>query len=304
MKYLITTIALLLFVAQTVMAQSVSVEVTIQSVKPEAKEITVGYKTNLGDKSITLDVSRKAEITLNGEQTTLESLGPGLTATVEYHKELEIVTRIVATGDITGWKFIDMSGKCDPKTACTVKDDILICSNQAGYCLVSNQAFDAVVFKVEFCFPSSNKISKNGGSIIVAGIEPNLQSSDWIERMPRGFEIKLAPGQGGEVLLPIAKDYPKDQVKLPLGQLRDDRRITRLRDKDLPVGEWNELEIEYAVNGNLTVKLNGELVNGMQNAKPIGGKIFLWPLGSELHFKNPIVVVDGVEKKLDFVIQP
>jgi hypothetical protein len=98
-RLMISTMSLLsLLFAQTTLAQSVSVEVTIQSVKPDAKELTVTYKTNLGEKSITLDVSRKAMITLNGKEATLDSLGPGLKATVEYHKELAIVTKIDAAG--------------------------------------------------------------------------------------------------------------------------------------------------------------------------------------------------------------
>jgi hypothetical protein len=89
-----------LLIAQTALAQTTTVDVTIQAVKPEAKEITVGYKTNLGEKSISLDVSRKAEITLNGKEDNLDALGPGLKATIEYHKELEIVTKIVAAGEL------------------------------------------------------------------------------------------------------------------------------------------------------------------------------------------------------------
>lgn len=285
------------------LAQTATVEVTIQAVKPEAKEITVTYKTSLGEKPITLDVSRKAEITLNGEVATLESLGSGQKGTIEYNRELAIVTKIDATGYVTGWTFVDMhGGKCDPETACTVKDGILICSTEGGYCLASNQAFDAVIFKVEFRYPTSDKISKFGGSIVVAGIEPDLNSSNWPEKLPRGFELCLAPGRCGEVLLPSMKDYPTDQVALPLGQLRDGRRITRLREKELPVGQWNKLETEWAVNGNFTIKLNGELVNGMQNAKAVGRKIFLWPMGSEIHFRSPTVVVNGDEETLEFII--
>lgn len=91
----------LLGIASEAKSQSISVEVTIRSVKPEAKEVTVGYQTKLGDKTITLDVSRKATIMLNGESASLDSLGPDLKATVEYHRELEIVTKITASGKTT-----------------------------------------------------------------------------------------------------------------------------------------------------------------------------------------------------------
>jgi hypothetical protein len=89
---------LLSLAVQTATGQTSAVEVTIQAVKPEAKEITVAYMVGTVEKSITLDVSRKAEITLNGEKADLGALGPGLKATVEYDGALEIVTKIQSTG--------------------------------------------------------------------------------------------------------------------------------------------------------------------------------------------------------------
>ena len=88
----------LLGIASAAEAQNITIEVTIQSVKPEAKELTVRYKTQLGDKTITLDVSRKATIMLNGESASLDSLGPDLKATIEYDQELEIASKITANG--------------------------------------------------------------------------------------------------------------------------------------------------------------------------------------------------------------
>lgn len=85
--------------AQVAVAQQTStVEVMIQAVKPEAKEVTVAYKAGTVEKSITLDVSRKAEITLNGRKADLESLGGGMKARVDYHNELAVVTKIEAVG--------------------------------------------------------------------------------------------------------------------------------------------------------------------------------------------------------------
>ena len=69
-------------------AAVVEVDVTIKAVNPQARGITVVYKTDLGEKTIELDVSRKAEITLNGNSDSLASLGPGLKAKVSYDKEL------------------------------------------------------------------------------------------------------------------------------------------------------------------------------------------------------------------------
>lgn len=94
-------LSLLLLPASIVVgADPVTVEVTIQSANAEARQITVFYQTGSGQKTIDLDVSSKAEITLNGEKASFQSLGSGLKATVEYHKDLAVVTKIDATGTI------------------------------------------------------------------------------------------------------------------------------------------------------------------------------------------------------------
>ncbi|MBN1588099.1 MAG: PDZ domain-containing protein [Pirellulales bacterium] len=85
-------------------AEPVTVQVTIQSVNADARQILVRYETRSGQKTISLDVSRKAEITINGEKATLGLLAGGLKAKVDYHKDLAIVTKIEATGAI---KLID-----------------------------------------------------------------------------------------------------------------------------------------------------------------------------------------------------
>lgn len=85
--------------AASASAETVKLDVIISAVKPEAKELTVSYSTNLGKKEITLDVSRKASIQLNNPEATLAALGPGLKASVEFDKELEIVTAIIAIGE-------------------------------------------------------------------------------------------------------------------------------------------------------------------------------------------------------------
>ena len=277
-------------------AQTSQVEVTIQAVKPEAKEITVGYKTNLGDKAITLDVSRKAEITLNGEEAELEALVPGLSATIEYNREFGIITKIVAAGELpNGWRFIDLEGRgtVDPKSAFIVtKDDTLICTKNARGCyLVSERRFPAMLFTVEYKYPNAEDKS---GAIVVATPGPSQGNKG----MPFGFEIKLGPSMCGHMELPRG-DYP---VELPLGQIRDARRVTRTRQQEPITGQWNKLEIECNQHNNVVVKLNGQVVNAVAKAEDISGKIAIWPMNSEIHFRNPTITIDGKEDKLEFEI--
>jgi hypothetical protein len=87
-----------------VQAAVVTVDVTIKTVNPQSRGITVVYKTELGEKTIELDVSRKAEVTVNGKEGALDSLGQGLQAKVTFDKDLAVVTRIEATGVVVKQK--------------------------------------------------------------------------------------------------------------------------------------------------------------------------------------------------------
>lgn len=91
---------LLVFLASaSTQAAVVTVDVTIKAVNTQSRGISVVYKTELGEKTIELDVSRKAEITINGKDGTLDAIGPGLKAKVAYDKDLAVVTKIEATGE-------------------------------------------------------------------------------------------------------------------------------------------------------------------------------------------------------------
>ena len=76
----------------------VEVDVTIKSVNPQSRQITVNYDVGSGRKGKQLDVSRRAEITANGRPGSLDTLMPGQQAKITYEKELQIVTKIKATG--------------------------------------------------------------------------------------------------------------------------------------------------------------------------------------------------------------
>jgi hypothetical protein len=88
-----------LLLSQQAEAAVVEVDVTIKSVDAKARGITVTYETKTGQKSIDLDVSRKATITINGSDATLDALRPGQKAKVAFEKELQVVTKIDATGN-------------------------------------------------------------------------------------------------------------------------------------------------------------------------------------------------------------
>lgn len=88
--------SIVLLLTNQVSAQVSSIDVTTKVVTVESRGIEVVYQTNLGEKSTVLDVSRNASITIGEKVASLEDLKPGFKATLEYHKELGVVTKIAA----------------------------------------------------------------------------------------------------------------------------------------------------------------------------------------------------------------
>jgi hypothetical protein len=90
-----------LLIGETGQATTVTVDVKIKAVDAKARGITVIYEAKSGQKTIELDVSRKAEISVNGKAATLDTIKTGQKATVSYETDLSIVTKIEATGNPT-----------------------------------------------------------------------------------------------------------------------------------------------------------------------------------------------------------
>jgi hypothetical protein len=102
-KLILASVTLLaLVVYQSAQASVVEVEVTIKNIDLESRQITVAYQTKNGQKTIDLDVSRRAEITSNGAAISLDTVKAGDQATVTYEKELQIVTKIAVNTGSSG----------------------------------------------------------------------------------------------------------------------------------------------------------------------------------------------------------
>jgi hypothetical protein len=285
--------------APTLFAQTKSIEGTIDKVEPAAQGLTLAHNGT----TTTFDVSRKANITVKGATASLGDLMPGDTAVIEVHEELGVITKITAAGKApTSWLFIQLS-KAEPDTAYLVSNDGgLLCFQQAGYAIESGKSFNQVNLGLEFRYTKADRISKNGGAIVIGAKSPDLTSTDWTKRIPLGFEVKLAPGQAGDIVLPS----PTFKVELPLGQKREGRRVSRTKAKELSASQWNKLEIEVDSQNNVTIKLNGEVVNKLSKAESVAGRIVIWPLGSEMQFRNAIAKVGDNEEKLTFdrIVKP
>ena len=207
-------------------------------------------------------------------------------------QEPKAVTQVEAAPAIdsidTGWLLSPFPGeKVGPETFTVSSDGVLICGPQR-YAIGTNADFDQMKFKIEFKFPNNDA----AGAIVVAAKEQSANGS----LLPLGFRTTLGPTQNvGELELPSATF----QCEI-FGQKRNGKHIGRIRAAPIATAAWNTYECEIDGDRNFKVTINDHLVNGFQKAESTSGKIFLLPLTTVVHFRNPIVIVKGKETKLDF----
>lgn len=293
---LITSIILcsLLTQTETAPAQVASTEVEIKSIDPAGRTITV-----IRDgKTEQFDLSRKTSVTVAGKDADVTAILPGDKARIEYHEELAVVTKIDAQGlGADGWRFYDVFNKGVEldQAFIVARDGSLVCPGRAeGVCLASLRELSVYTFKIEFEYPTKN--NKGRPWIGIASTLPNPKGGDFRSQIPRGIEVKIHPDECGLLMLP----RPDFKLQLPLGQLRDDRKVVSLRKPELKVGDWNSLEIIADEHQNITVKVNGVTVNAIAKAENMKGHIIIWPNNAEIRFRNATVTSGETETKLPF----
>jgi hypothetical protein len=132
---------------------------------------------------------------------------------------------------------------------------------------------------------------KGGGN---SGVLLHMVNPDVI--WPKGFEVQLATGRAGD-LSSYADARSKEELvsRNPTGfstgrlarkaPADADGSVTEKTAIEKPLGEWNRLEV-LALGDELTVWINGALVNRMTGVIPSAGMIGLQAEGTAIDFRN------------------
>jgi len=95
-----------LMLTSAAFAQNQSVEGEIVAVDVASGSLEIAYQAPLGRTSATLDVSKKAVITINDALGTLAELRKGQKASITWNKDLDVITAITATGNVQAGEFV------------------------------------------------------------------------------------------------------------------------------------------------------------------------------------------------------
>lgn len=188
--------------------------------------------------------------------------------------------------NLDGWyAFEPESGKQDDASKLFNVENhmIRLYGSKAGY-LMTNQTFDNFKLTVKFRWNTDTSFVRKGNNKN-SGVMYLVPSETPDELWPKGYQFQLKEGATGDFILLQDVTLVINGTKTEAGK---SVVANRFADTEKPYGKWNTLEVIH-VNGTISQKLNGKLVNEGANASVTKGRILLQYEGYPIDFCKVVV---------------
>jgi hypothetical protein len=175
--------------------------------------------------------------------------------------------------DLSGWNAVLEDRATPMEEVWSVADNVLICRGlPVGYLVTERTDFDDFTLSLEWRWP---KEGGNSGVLVFSSTPGTL--GIW----PKSLEVQLGSGDAGDFwVIGSTITIPDAATR------RQDRRHLNLTDdSEKPLGQWNTMTIQ-SHGGDITVTVNGQLVNRASDCSERRGAIALQSEGTEIHFRN------------------
>jgi len=220
--------------------------------------------------------------------------------------------------DLTGWyTFLKERGKNnDPQNVFTVKNGMIRISGEEWGCITTNEVFKNYHIVLEFKWgevnhPPREEKARDSGLLLHSVGEDGASAGIWMH----SIECQIIEGGTGDFIVVgdgtdqfqitstvAAEKQGNSFVFDPNGhnetinqgrinwfgrdpEWKDALGFRGKNDVERPKGKWNKLEC-IVQNGEITVLLNGKLVNKASNVKPEKGRIQIQSESAEIFFRR------------------
>jgi hypothetical protein len=185
----------------------------------------------------------------------------------------ESATQLFNGRNLEGWTFKLDNPKVPMEKVWSVSDGIIHCrARPSGYLLTEKNDFENYVLTVEWRWP--DKGGNNG--VLVHATEPAALGV-W----PKCLEVQLKDGEAGDLWV-IGTTL---EIENPEGRIEDRRHKNLTDGSEKQLGEWNTIEITCR-GDDVTVKVNGELVNHATKLSQSKGAIALQSEGTPIEYRK------------------
>ena len=181
--------------------------------------------------------------------------------------------------DLSGWTFDVLDGSA-PDSIWSVEDGLLTSRGKGKSRGVIRTAGEYSDYELEFEW---RWLGEPGNSGCLIHCSSAREWNVW----PKSLEIQLYHGHAGDfVFIGETIETPEDQI--PTGDIQKwevRRRYNLTDDSERPAGEWNHMRIR-ADSNEVTVHVNGDLVNRGNKGSAFQGAICLQAEGANLQFRR------------------
>jgi hypothetical protein len=183
--------------------------------------------------------------------------------------------------DLSGWTHYLWDAKARQQDTATpmsavwsVDNGVLVCQGKPTGYIRTNQEYENYKLSLEWRWPEGTTRGNNG--VLAHTTTPNA-----LGQWPKSVEVQLAFGNEGDFwVIGTTLEVPDIEKR------RQGRRHLNLTDNsEKPAGQWNRMEVVCRGN-EITVHVNGELVNHATNVSERRGAISLQSEGALIHFRN------------------
>ncbi len=175
--------------------------------------------------------------------------------------------------DLGGWTYHLDDPQVKMDEVWSVKDGVLHCTGKpVGYLITKKSDFENYVLSLEWRWP------KEGGN---NGVLVHVTKPGALGVWPKCFEVQLQNGEAGDFWV-IGTTL---EIEHPEGRIEDRRHKNLTDGSEKPLGEWNTMEITCR-GDEITVKVNGELVNHATKLSQAKGAIALQSEGTPIEYRN------------------
>ncbi|MDP0490537.1 MAG: DUF1080 domain-containing protein [Verrucomicrobiota bacterium JB023] len=193
--------------------------------------------------------------------------------------------------DLAGWTVDvpDADKNDDIKPSFIVRDGMLVSLGKPRGHLITEDSYSNYKLTVEYRFPGKGG---NCGVLVHSSTPRALYSM-----FPQSIEVQMQSGHAGDfwciqenITVPNMEERrPRKEGQEFGGGPKDARRIMNLTDdSENPLGKWNTMIIECKED-EITVRVNGDLVNHGTDCTATSGQIALQAEGTEVEFRKVVL---------------
>jgi hypothetical protein len=181
--------------------------------------------------------------------------------------------------NLDGWNVFLVEDGVKKEDVWSAKDGVLVTKGEPLGYLFTTDSFEN--FKLTLDWRWEGEPGNSGVLLRIAGDAKSF--------LPKCAEAQLKNGSAGDIWAFYGAKVEGDEARFK--DIKDHEKlgnfqgVGHIKDAEKPAGEWNTYEITMS-GGDLTLKVNGELVNEAKGLDVLAGPIGLQSEGGVIHFRN------------------